>query len=251
MLRTVIIDDEPHMRQSLERIVKDHCPNARLVGSAGSVGEGVKTIRKYHPDLVLLDIKLDDGTGFDILSQLEPVDFKVIFITAFDQFAIKAFKFSALDYLLKPFDPADLTEAVNRAEKLVIQEMNMQLKSLQDNLQNGGNSVKKIVLKTIDKIYLIKVSDIVYCQSDGNYTRFNLVDNQSILVSNTLKDYDEMLREFGFFRVHQSYLINLSFINRFEKTEGGSVILNNDHRVPVASRKREQLMDLFERIGNH
>lgn len=248
MLRTIIIDDEAHMRQTLEKLVKEYCPNVKLVAKADGVKTGVQAIKRYHPDLILLDIKMNDGTGFDLLKQLEPVEFKVIFITAFDQYAIKAFKFSALDYLLKPIDPKDLTDAVNKAEKLVVKELNIQLDALEENMQTNSKSKKKIILKTFDNIHLVKISDIIYCQSDNNYTHFHLLDNNKILVSNTLKEYDEMLRDFGFFRVHQSFLINMGHIVRFEKSEGGNVILANKHKVPVASRKREQLLEMFERI---
>ncbi len=248
MLRTIIIDDEPHMHQALEKLVKAHCPNVKLVAKASGVKTGIEAIKRYHPDLILLDIKMKDGTGFDLLKQLEPVDFKVIFITAFDQYAIEAFKFSALDYLLKPVDPDDLMKAINKAEKLVLKELNTQLEVLEENLQTDSKSNKKIILKTFENIHLVKIRDIIFCQSDNNYTHFHLLDNHKILVSNTLKEYDEMLREFGFFRVHQSFLINLGHIVRFEKADGGSIILANKHKVPVASRKREQLLELFERI---
>jgi len=248
MLRTIIIDDEPHMRQTLEKLVKEYCPNVKLVAKADGVKTGVQAIKKYHPDLILLDIKMNDGTGFDLLKQLEPVYFKVLFITAFDQYAIKAFKFSALDYLLKPIDPNDLTNAVNKAEQIVLKELNTQLDVMEDNMQSDSKTKKKIILKTFDNIHLVKISDIIYCQADDNYTNFHLLENNKIMVSNTLKEYDEMLSEFGFFRVHQSYLINLGHIVRFEKSEGGNVILANEHKVPVASRKREQLLEMFERI---
>ncbi len=249
MLRTIIIDDEVHMRQTLEKLVKQYCPNVKIVARADSVKTGVDTIKRHHPDLVLLDIKMDDGTGFDLLKQLEPIDFKVIFITAYNQYAIKAFKFSALDYLLKPVDADDLTAAVNKAEKIVMKEIKIQLDTLEDNMQTDDKSKKKIILKTFDNIHLVKISEIVYCESDGNYTNFYLLNTDKIIVSVTLKEYDEMLKEYGFFRVHKSFLINLSHINRFEKSEGGSIILTNDHKVPVASRKREQLFELFERIS--
>jgi len=250
MLRTIIIDDEYSVRKALEKLVKRYCPNVKLVAEADGVESGVEAIRKYHPDLVLLDIKMDDGTGFDLLKHLEPVDFKVIFITAYDQYAIKAIKFSALDYLLKPIDPDDLTEAINKAEKLLVNELNQQLSTLEDNMQNKDKSKKKIILKTFDNIHLVKLSDIVYCESNDNYTNFNLLSNKKILVSNTLKEYDEMLGEYGFFRVHKSFLINLGHIERFEKSEGGYIVLSNESKVPVASRKREQLLDLFDRMSS-
>jgi len=249
LLRTVIIDDEVLMRQALTRMVREHCPNARVVGSAGSVASGVAEIRKQHPDLVLLDIKLDDGTGFDLLKKLEPIDFKVIFITAYDEFAIRAVKFSALDYLLKPVESGDLVQAINKAEKLVLKELNMQLNVLKDNMQSGTVDNQKIILKTLENVHVVKIGNIIYCESDDNYTNFNLIDGSKILVSTTLKDYDEILSHYGFLRVHRSFLINLSHIVRFEKSEGGNVVLTNNCVVPVSSRKRELLLELLDRIG--
>lgn len=251
LIRTIIIDDEMLMRQTLEKLLREHCSNARLVAQAGSVKEGVDTVRKHHPDLILLDIKMKDGTGFDLLKQLEPVDFKVIFITAYDEYAIKAIKFSALDYLLKPVEPKDLVEAINKAEKLVLKEMNAQLSVLADNLQSPNIPAKKIILKTFDSVHLVKIFDIIYCESADNYTYFHLQNNNKVLVSNTLKEYDELLGEYGFLRVHKSYLINLAHIIRFEKAEGGSIVLTDDHVVPVASRKREQLLEMLDRISEN
>jgi len=248
MLRTIVIDDELSVRQTLGKLLRGYCPQVRVVAEADGVESGVKVIRKHNPDLVLLDIKMDDGTGFDLLKQLEPVDFKVIFITAYDQYAIKAIKFSALDYLLKPVDPTDLAEAVKKAEKLVIHELNQQLGTLADNMQTFDKSKKKIILKTFDNIHLVKLQDILYCECQDNYTNFHLLNGKKILVSNTLKEYDEMLSEFGFFRIHKSYLINLVYINRFEKAEGGSIVLENEIKLPVASRKKEQLLEMINRI---
>jgi len=248
MLRTIIIDDEESVRRTLDKLVKRYCPNVKLVAEADGVESGIKAIKKHHPDLILLDIKMDDGTGFDLLKQLEPVDFKVIFVTAYDQYAIKAIKFSALDYLLKPVDPDDLTEAVNKAEKLMIDELNQQLNTLEDNMQTKDRAKKKIILKTFDNIHREKLSDIVYCESNDNYTNFHLLNSKTILVSTTLKEYDDMLSEFGFFRAHKSYLINLVHIERFEKAEGGAIVLTNEIKLPVASRKKEQLMEMLYRI---
>ena len=251
MLRTIIIDDEQSVRKTLEKLLARNCPNVKLVAEADGVNSGIETIRKYHPDLILLDIKMDDGTGFDLLKQLEPVDFKVIFITAYDQYAIKAIKFSALDYLLKPVDPEDLVEAINKAEKLVVNELNQQLNTLEENMLTQEKSKKKIILKTFDNIYLVKLIDIVYCESNDNYTNFHLLGDKKILVSNTLKDYDEMLSEYGFFRAHKSYLINLMHIDRFEKAEGGAIVLNNEIKLPVASRKKDQLLEMLHKIAGN
>jgi two-component system LytT family response regulator len=250
MLRAIIIDDEAPMRQSLETMLKNACPNVKLVAQADGVSTGIEAIKRYHPDLIFLDIKLDDGTGFDLLKQMEAVDFKVIFITAYDQYAVNAFKFSALDYLLKPVDEDELAEAVNKAGKLVVQELKTQLSALEDNMAPGEKMGKKIVLRTFESIHLVHTRDIIYCEStESSYTVFYLINRGKILVSNRLKEYEEMLGECGFFRVHKSYLINLLHTSRFDKTDGGTVVLSDGHKVPVASRKRDQLLELFDRLG--
>jgi two-component system LytT family response regulator len=251
MLRTIIIDDEPHVRKTLARMIKEECSNVKLLKSANGVKSGLKAIEEQNPDLVLLDIKMDDGTGFDLLKKAEPINFKVIFITAFDQYAIQAFKFSAIDYLLKPVDPEDLVRAVNRAEQMMQQDFSTQLKALDENLKTQEPKGKKIILRTSETVYLVKVSDISYCESDLSYTQFYLADGQKILVSKTLREFDDMLKEFGFFRVHKSFLVNLLAITKFEKADGGYLVMENKDRVPVASRKRDQLLELFDRItGN-
>jgi two-component system LytT family response regulator len=249
MLRTLIVDDEEHMRQTLEKMVDRFCPNVKILGEANGVASGVKAIRKHHPDLVLLDIKMKDGTGFDLLNQLQPVDFKVIFITAYDNYAIKAFRFSAIDYLLKPVDPDELVEAIRKAENTVQHDFNTQLQTLEENMETKDDSGKKIILKTLDNIYLVKIKDINYCESESSYTAIYLQNGKRILVSNTLKDYDDMLKDYGFYRVHKSFLVNVRNIERFEKAEGGFVVLENECKVPVASRKRDELLEMFERLA--
>ena len=249
MQRTMIIDDEAHVRESLADMLRSHCPNAKVVAMADGVQSGLKAIRSHQPDLVLLDIKMSDGTGFDLLEKLENIDFRIIFITAFDQYAIKAFKFSALDYLLKPVESSDLKAAVDKADKLSQKEINTQLNTLANNLQTDEQAKKKIILKTFDNIHLVKVKDIVYLESDGRYTTVWLATGDHVIISETLKHYHEMLNDMGFYRLHKSYLINLEYIQRFEKAEGGYVILEGGAKVPVASRKREDLLELFDRIG--
>lgn len=249
MVRTIIIDDEAHVRESMADMLKFHCPNVKVIGQAEGVKTGLKAIEAYHPDLILLDIKMKDGTGFDLLDKIENIDFKIIFITAYDQYAIKAFKFSAIDYLLKPVEVSELKDAIDKADKLSQKEVDMQMSTLANNLKTDDQSKKKIILKTFDNIYLVKVNEINYIESDGCYSTIFLEAGEKVLVSNTLKHYQEMLLDFGFYRVHKSYLINLAHIHRFEKTEGGYVILAGDAKVPVASRKREELMEMFQRLA--
>lgn len=250
MIRVVIVDDEPHVRDGLVKLIGKHCRNVTLVGTAGSVREGREVIRQQHPDLVLLDIKMDDETGFDLLKQLDPVDFKVIFITAYEQFAVKAFKFSALDYLLKPVDPDELTEAVNKAEMMLQHDLRIRISALENNLAPGADRHKKLVLKTSDNIYIIEIPKITHCESEGSYTVIFLEDGRKIMASRNLKEYDDMLSDQGFYRIHKSFLINLSFVEQFEKGEGGFVVLRNGIKIPVASRKRLQLLNMFDHLGD-
>lgn len=248
MISTLIIDDEDHIRTTLSRFLKKYCPQINLIGEANSVASAEKAIIKHHPDLILLDIKMDDGTGFDLLRRIDNIDFKVIFVTAYEQYALQAFKFSAIDYILKPVNPEELAEAVGRAEEMMQEDFNSQLTVLENNLNADDQQKRKLVLKTQDNIHLIDVKDISHCESDGCYTTVYTDRNEAIIVSKPLKEYDELLNRSGFFRVHKSYLINLSSIRRFEKQDGGYVILSNDARVPVASRKKDELLKIFEKL---
>lgn len=249
LLRTVIIDDETPVREAIGRLLVMHCPQVKLVGEAGSVAGGLKLIADLHPQLVLLDISMDDGTGFDLLHRLETIDFKIIFITAYEKFAVQAFKFAAVDFLLKPINPEELAYAVKRAELLVQEHFNTQLQALEENLRTDIRQKKKVVLRTLENIFLVDMQDITYCESDGCYTIIHLVNGEHIMVSRTLHEFDLMLSEQGFYRAHKSFLINLLQIKRFEKQEGGYIILNDNHKVPVASRKREELLSLFDKLA--
>lgn len=248
MLRTIIIDDEAHVRETLSSMLNDYYPKVRIVGEANSVASGVKAIREKSPDLVLLDIKMGDGTGFDLLEHFDSIPFKIIFITAYEKHALEAFRFSAVDYILKPVNPEKLADAVDRAEKLVQQTFYTQLEALRENLDPLSTKNKKIVIKTLDHIYLLNTRDIIHCESDDCYTVIESVHENKIVVSKGLKEYDELLSGYGFFRVHRSHLVNLQHIKRYEKQEGGYVLMSNGNRVPVSARSRGRLLELFEEI---
>ncbi|MDP1623455.1 MAG: LytTR family DNA-binding domain-containing protein [Bacteroidales bacterium] len=249
MLRTIIIDDEDHIRDSLAKLLARHCPQVMVAGAASGVVSGIETIRELNPDLVLLDIQMNDGTGFDLLQSFPTIDFKVIFITAYDQYALQAFRFSAVDYLLKPVNPEHLVAAINRAALLIRDHFNIQLNALYDNLRSLTRQDKKIILKTTEQIYLLDLKNIVCCESDSCYTTINTNEGEHIMVAKTLKEYEEMLSGCGFYRVHKSFLINLAHIKRFEKQDGGFIVLTNDQKIPVASRKREEMMGLLEKMA--
>lgn len=247
MLRLAIIEDEPKARQVLHALTQQFCPDFEICGEAGSVKEGKIMLEDAEPDLLLLDIRLTDGTGFDLLRQLPAVPFKVIFVTAFDEYAIEAFQVSALDYILKPITPDSFKNAMERARELIVQaSMQLQIQTLLENFQ-APRPERKIILKTLESLYVLKVAEIVRLQSEGSYTTFFLQDGREILVSRGLREYEKLLGEQRFFRTHQSHLINLDFLKEFKKKED-SVLLDDASRVPVASRKRDPLIKAIQQL---
>ncbi len=249
MINTIIIDDEQKARETIADILKLYCTNVNIIAQAEDVKSGIEAISQNKPDLVLLDIKMPDGSGFDLLKQLKIIDFKIIFITAYEEYAIKAFKFSALDYILKPIDPEELIKAIEKAGQSFNQEnINLKLDAFYSNIENISKEVKKIVLYTFESIYIVNVQDIIRCESDRNYTYFYFIDGKKLFVSKTLKEFDEILNEYGFFRPHQSHLVNMNYIHRYEKHGGSYLIMKDNSKIPVASRKKNQLLELFKII---
>ena len=249
MIKTIIIDDETKARETIAELIKRYCKNIRIVAEAHDVKSGIFTIKQHHPDVVLLDIKMPDGTGFDLLRHFDKIDFKIIFITAYEEYAIKAFKFSAFDYLLKPIDVNDLVSTFEKIETSLDKESSyIKLHALLSNIENISKDVKKIVLKTSDSIHVVNVQDILRCESSSNYTRFYFVDGKKLLVSKTLKEFDEILNQYGFFRAHQSHLVNMNFVKKYEKGDGGFLIMKDGSSVPVSIRKKEQLLGFFEKL---
>jgi len=248
MLRAVIIDDIDAIRNKNVELIREYCPNVSIMAEASDVKSGVEIIRKFLPDLVFLDVEMPDGTGFDLLQQLKPITFKVIFITGFQDFAIKAFRFSAIDYLLKPIDPADLVEAVQKAEESINKEtLELKFGTLFSNMERP-KELQKIVLKTAEKLYSVNVQDIVHCESEKNYTTFYFIDNTKLLVSTTLKEYETLLSPFGFFRTHQSHLINMQYFDHFIKADGGTIVMKNKTTIPLAIRKKEEFLTLLNNL---
>ena len=246
-MRVIIIDDEERARKSVKDLLKLSGFDAQLVGEADSIHSGLKAIHAHVPDLLLLDINLPDGTGFDLLKKLDKIPFKIIFITAYEEFAIKAFEFSAIDYLLKPLDPLKFVDSLEKAKQAVEQEnLGMKLNALFSNLEDNKTQNKKLVLKTAENIYLVNTREIIRCESDGGYTQFFMDDGRHILVSRNLKDFEELLEGFGFFRIHQSHLINLRFIDHYNKLDGGTLVMKDTSTLPVARRKKEDFLKILE-----
>lgn len=249
MLRAVVIDDIEKIRKENITIIKATCPNISIVGQADSVASGVKAVQQLTPDLVFLDVEMNDGTGFDLLQKLSPIAFKVIFITGYEDFAIRAFRFSAIDYLLKPLDSRELVEAVKKAEDSLSKEVfDMKLHNLFTNLERPKN-LQKLVLRTADKIYSVNIQDIINCESDKNYTTFNFINAPKLIVSTNLKEYEMMLVPHNFFRTHQSHLINMAYFDHFIKTDGGNtVVMKNKATIPLSVRKKEEFLVLLENL---
>jgi len=248
-MKIIIVDDEKRIRSSLVNVLKIHCPNANVVAEACDVESAIEVIKANKPDVVLLDIKMPGGTGFDLLKLLMPLSFKVIFITAFDQFAIQAFKFSAIDYLLKPIIPEELVSALHRTEEQLSNEgTNIKFNAFMSNIDDLTRETKRIVLNSHDKMQVVNLGEIVRCEADRNYTLFILVNKKPILVSGSLKEYDDMLSPFGFFRSHHSHLVNLTFIDRLEKRDGGVLVMKDNSEAPVSARKYSDLVAAINHI---
>ena len=240
MINAILIDDVERARAALRADLEDHCPEIRVIGEAEGVETGIAAIKKLKPDVVFLDIQMEDGTGFDLLEGLGRPDqsqFKVIFTTALNEHAIRAFKFSAVDYLLKPIDPDDLVKAVEKivAEKKAQEKQSSPYDLLLENIrQIKHSSVKKIALNTQEKVHIVAINEIVHCESHSNYTLFHLIGNQKILVTKTMKEFEELLSEYDFLRVHHSHLINMEFLKEYVKIDGGYAIMNDNSQVPVS-----------------
>jgi two-component system, LytTR family, response regulator len=243
MIQAVIIDDIENSRLTLADDLKTYCPDIQLIGQADSVKTGVELIIKVKPAIVFLDIELSDGTGFDILENLEKIDFKVIFVTGLDSYGIKAIKFSALDYLLKPVDPDDLVKAVDKYKTDEKQyDFKANVDYLLENIRGTKPKFKRIALNSAEKVNMVNIDDILRCESQSNYTLFHLKDKETILVTKSLKEYENMLEEYSFIRVHHSHLINLNYLKEFIKTDGGYAVMTDGSNVPVSVRKRDNLL---------
>jgi two-component system LytT family response regulator len=246
MIRAIIVEDEKMSRETLRRMLEKYCPQVEIVAEAEGYRIGIEMIRKFEPDVVFLDIQMPDGSGFRLLEEFKEMEFEVIFTTAFDQFAIKAIKFSALDYLLKPIIPQELVNAVEKVEQKQLE--NRKSKNIEvflENMKNKEESTQKIVLSTSDKIHVIQVDEIIRCESDNYYTQFYFTNGKRLIVSKTLKENEELLSQHNFIRPHKSHLINVKYIKSFLRQEGGYIVMTDGSKIPVSRRKREKIMDIL------
>ena len=246
-IRALIVDDEELARKNLAILIEQHCPTVDVVGEASSASEARKFLKSGEIDLMFLDIEMPNGSGFDLLESLdEPIDFKIIFITAYHEYALRAFKFSAVDYLLKPINYEELKQAVSKVRPGKEQEPKEKIDTLIENISKKGGTMNKIALPSMEGLQFVNLDEIIYCESQDNYTQFFLTDGKRVMVSKTIKHFEELLDPDRFFRVHRSNIINLKYIDKYVKGEGGYVVMKQGERIPVSRRRKESFLQLFQ-----
>ncbi|GLU54406.1 LytR/AlgR family response regulator transcription factor [Dyadobacter frigoris] len=245
MLKAVIIDDEPDCVKLLALQLKMYCPQVQVVAECTESHEGLGKITELHPDIVFLDIEMPQMNGFQLLEKIGHINFSLVFVTAYDQFAVKAFRFSALDYLLKPIDGKDLKVAVEKAENRKWPDK-QQLNLLKHQLHGSEKSLpEKIALPFQNGVTFVEIKNVIYCESDNNYTRFNMLDGHQHTVAKTLGDIQEVLEERNFLRVHRQYLVNLDHIKKYVRGDGNYLILSTNKNIPVARNQKDRLIEKF------
>jgi two-component system, LytTR family, response regulator len=244
--KAVIVEDEAASRETLKSYLSKYCSQVTIVAEAGSVKTGLEAIKRFQPDVLFLDVEMPYGNAFDLLDQVENKDFETIFVTAYDNYAIKALNFSASYYILKPIDIDELVKAVTHiAEKLKTREHSLRTKVLIENLRIENKQLQKIILPLIDGFEVVQVKDILRCQANDNFTQFFFVDGSKLLICRTLKYYDEILSDLDFVRVHKSHLINLQYLKRYKKGKGGQVTMSDGSEIEVSPSKKKDLLQRF------
>lgn len=247
MIKAIIIDDIEQARITFKKDLEVYAPDIVVIGEASGVIEGAKLLKQLQPDILFLDIQMQDGSGFDLLDILPGIPFKIIFITASDAHAIKAFRYAAIDYLLKPVDPDELVQALSKFRSDNANE-EAKYSLLNDSLKNHSKINERLALHAQDKIHIVNINEIIRCESTVNYTEFFFKDSKRIVVSKTLKDFEDILGDQGFYRVHQSHLVNTRLIKEFVKTEGGHLIMVDGKMIPVSTRKRAEVVKMLESL---
>ena len=242
MLKAIIIDDEPYCCEILAAMLESDCPEIEITGICNNAKDALTTIRQYSPDLVFLDVEMPRMNGFEMLEQLPTINFHLIFTTSYNQYALKAIRFSAIDYLLKPIDREELKRAVQKVKDKIQVPIPQQLEILLQKLRQPSSPVNKIALPTMEGLQMIPVDIIISCESDDNYTILQLKNKKKILVTRSLKEMEEILEQHSFIRVHRSYLVNLNEIEKYIKGDGGYLVMSDGSSIDVAKNKKELLL---------
>ena len=247
-ITALIIDDEQDSRETLRNYIGKYCPQVSIVGECANIIEAKAAILKQFPQLIFLDIEMPHGNAFDLLEQWGEIDFEIIFITAFSQYAVQAFNHSAAHYLLKPVDIEELEKAIATVEiSLNQKEKVSHAKILLENLAAIHSQNRKLVLPLMEGFEVVKISEILYCEADDNFTRFYFKDGRKTLICRNLKFYEKALNDFGFHRIHRSHIINLDYISKYVKGKGGSVIMENGKELQVSSSKKTELVNRIKK----
>jgi len=243
MINAVIIDDERGNIRVLKELLQEYCWNITILGEAGQADEAYTLIREVQPELVFLDVEMPYGNGFDLLDKLMPIDFEVIFVTAFNDYTLKAFRYSALDYLLKPVNLKELRGAVQKAgERLQMKRSNLQLNNLLSNLRQPDPAAIKLAIPGTESISFIRFDDIIRIQAEGGYSCFHMKDGQKLTSSKSIKEYEDILPVSLFIRVHNSHIVNLGCIRKYHRGRGGYVEMDDGQMIEVASRRKDKFL---------
>jgi two-component system, LytTR family, response regulator len=246
MLKAVIVEDEPISRQILAGYISRYCPDVKLVAEAGDIEAGISAIQKHQPDILFLDVEMPKGNGFDLLEQIEAINFETIFVTAYGNYAIKALNYSAAYYILKPVSIEELVTAVEKIkQKKQKDQRSIHTKVLLENIQTGSIQQYKLVLPLQDGFDVVAIKDIVHCRANDNFTDFFFISKQKKMICRTLKFYEELLAESGFMRVHKSHLINLDHIIKYTRGKGGQLTMADGAVIDISPNKKEELLVKF------
>ena len=246
MIKAAIIDDEIHCQETLSLLLKEYCPQVQVLQQCRSAKEGLEVINKLNPDLVFLDIEMPEMNGFEMLEQLNEISFAVIFTTSYDQYAIKAIRFSALDYLLKPIEPNELIRAITKVQENRHLPGAEQFQMLLKQIQGNTAGFTKVAVPTAEGFELIPSDQVLYCEANDNYTHFYLKNKTKIIACRTLKEIEEQLKDFNFFvRVHHSYMVNLNEVTKYVRGEGGYLVMSNNSTISVSRTRKDSLLKFF------
>jgi two-component system LytT family response regulator len=242
ILKGIIIDDEPYCCDILAAMLESDCPELQIAGICDNGPDGLNAIKKHSPEIVFLDVEMPKMNGFEMLEQLPSVNFHLIFTTSYDQYALKAIRFSAIDYLLKPIDRDELKRAVQKVKDRIQVPIPQQLEILLEKIRYPAKPINKIALPTLEGLHMVPVDDIISCESDDNYTNIQLKNGKKMLVTRTLKDMEEILEQHSFIRVHRFYIVNLNEIEKYVKGEGGYLVMSDGTSIDVARNRKEPLL---------
>lgn len=245
MYKAIIVDDENRSVETMKIILQQFCSNeVTVVGTANSIQEAYTLIHAVSPDIVFLDVEMPHGSGFDLLERIPKPNFEIIFTTGFDRYAVTAIKFSALDYLLKPINIEEVKEAVLKAKKRIEgRQTQNNLERLINNLRYPKDKTNKIPISVVNGFQFVSVNTIVYCEADDDYTYIHLTENQKLIVSKNIKEFEDILSNYDFFRIHHSFLVNRDYIKRYVKGEGGTILTEQGNELPVSRRRKQEFIE--------